>query len=641
MKFFILVTFYFVQYVDSRIHSFNINNDRRPKITLASFGLLKNGIISFKISNFNHTLFSTQETVPFSFVLERTYTSYGRDMTANYYGDTRMEACGGRTTRTKKDKNVGSVIFTFLNNEKKIKLDRKGKSVEFLQLLNKFETMNSANSRISSFMRASGTKDLSDISHPSIHHTSSTVDISTMIPLSRELSYEFTENKTKINFEFSVLVQREDETGQYSFYFLNCADKTNHRIQDYSVNFHVNVYERNYRSFLSADEAPLPYVYFALSVIFFLIANVWLFVLLKRHQQSKVASSQSSNNRIDNNRQEVYKKFSNAVSATPVLRIHWLMLSLIYVKSLSLMLHSLNLYYIGVNGRHERAWAILYYIVHLCKGLLFGRKTIILSKGERSEESVTVWRNIFFLVDLLCCGAVFVPIIWSVRHLQRAAVVDGKLHSSLAKLRIFRHFYTSIIIYIYFTRIIVFLIKIIVSFDLGWLDELFAEIATAIFFVITGYQFRPTLDNPRYMRLAQHLENNSNDNIVSKPSNNQQTTIHNEEERMAIVNLSNLHLAPIQRTTNIRRFISKSKNFFRNNSMEYSPLRSTDDFDMTNGINEQSISNERISNVQSLSDNIDNEDVIFSQQTRFPSTIDQNNLENDSKNFSSTATSVL
>nr|XP_050024223.1 protein GPR107-like [Dermacentor andersoni] len=93
----------------------------------------------------------------------------------------------------------------------------------------------------------------------------------------------------------------------------------------------------------------------------------------------------------------------------------------------------------------------------------------------------------------------------SIRHLQEASQTDGKAAINLEKLKLFRHFYVMIVCYIYFTRIIVFLLKITVPFRYEWLDELFREGATLIFFVLTGYKFRPTQSNP-YFRLSQDDE---------------------------------------------------------------------------------------------------------------------------------------
>lgn len=48
-----------------------------------------------------------------------------------------------------------------------------------------------------------------------------------------------------------------------------------------------------------------------------------------------------------------------------VFRIHYIMAVLVFLKSLSLMFHSINFHFIEVKGEHIEAWAILYYITHL------------------------------------------------------------------------------------------------------------------------------------------------------------------------------------------------------------------------------------------------------------------------------------
>ena len=96
------------------------------------------------------------------------------------------------------------------------------------------------------------------------------------------------------------------------------------------------------------------------------------------------------------------------------------------------------------------------------------------------------WQDIFILVDLLCCGAILLPVVWSIRHLQESSQTDGKATISLEKLKLFRHFYIMVVCYIYFTRIIVYLLKITVPFQYEWLDEMFKEMTTFVFFVMTG-----------------------------------------------------------------------------------------------------------------------------------------------------------
>lgn len=58
-----------------------------------------------------------------------------------------------------------------------------------------------------------------------------------------------------------------------------------------------------------------------------------------------------------------------------------------------------------------------------------------------------------------------------------------------------------VIVYIYFTRIAVYLLAATIPFYLLWLGPLATESATFIFFVVTGYEFRPAVDNP-YLKLS-------------------------------------------------------------------------------------------------------------------------------------------
>lgn len=55
-----------------------------------------------------------------------------------------------------------------------------------------------------------------------------------------------------------------------------------------------------------------------------------------------------------------------------------------------------------------------------------------------------------------------------------------------------------IVCYIYFTRIIVDLLQMTVVFQYAWLDEMFREMATYVFFVLTGYKFRPVSSHPYF-----------------------------------------------------------------------------------------------------------------------------------------------
>jgi hypothetical protein len=53
------------------------------------------------------------------------------------------------------------------------------------------------------------------------------------------------------------------------------------------------------------------------------------------------------------------------------------------------------------------------------------------------------WRDLFHIMDLVCCCAILFPIVWQIKQLREAATVDGKAARSLAKLRLFRSFYIT------------------------------------------------------------------------------------------------------------------------------------------------------------------------------------------------------
>lgn len=57
--------------------------------------------------------------------------------------------------------------------------------------------------------------------------------------------------------------------------------------------------------------------------------------------------------------------------------------------------------------------------------------------AETSEGALerNTWRSLALLVDLLCCGAVLFPIVWSIKHLREASLIDGKAAVNLKKLK--------------------------------------------------------------------------------------------------------------------------------------------------------------------------------------------------------------
>eukprot|EP00090_Calanus_glacialis_P003347 TRINITY_DN12482_c0_g1_i1.p1 TRINITY_DN12482_c0_g1~~TRINITY_DN12482_c0_g1_i1.p1 ORF type:complete len:615 (-),score=209.75 TRINITY_DN12482_c0_g1_i1:238-2082(-) len=330
-------------------------------------------------------------------------------------------------------------------------------------------------------------------------------------------------------FETSFVIYISDAKleGLYSMFFHNCFNFLHHSSAERkAVDFTILIEEKNSESYLSAGEMPLPALYQMLSILFFLSGCFWVFILKKNGSEQ-------------------------------VFRIHWIMAALVFLKSLSLFFHGVNYNKIATNGIHMESWAILYYITHLLKGgLLFftivligsgwafvkhvlssnEKKVfmvvlplqvisnvayIILEESEQGEATHNFWKEVFVLIDLICCGAIMLPVVWSIRHLQDAQHTDGKAAVSLEKLKLFRHFYVMVVCYVYFTRIIVYLLRITVPFQYEWLDSMFKEVATLVFFVMTGYKFRPASNNP-YFAVA--TDDDSEEVLIGSSSIREQVT---------------------------------------------------------------------------------------------------------------------
>ncbi|XP_063602592.1 protein GPR107-like isoform X2 [Penaeus indicus] len=496
--------------IDARKHKLDLKNDSRRYFPISTFGFYRNGYLDVKVDKFKITPENADKK--FGFSLEKT---------ANPYTDNHPEQCQLNNFKDN-DSAVQHVFFIFDLANKQVYLNcssdmtllhvLKGKDVlqnsETLQLLRLTDTNLFASHKQKRATWARSKRDTEgEVKIPVKDGTS------TMRPGNREVLKQEC-NDVKINmtyengfysFKFLVYVALEKEEGLYNLNFHNCMNyppgagysKIDMALQIEEVNPDDN--------YLSAGEMPLPALYFMMALLFFLSACFWFFLLKK--------------------------------SKDPVFKIHYLMGVLVIIKSFSLLFHGVNYHFIQTRGVHMEAWAVMFYIMHLLKGaLLFTvlaligsgwafikhvlsskeRKifmiiiplqiianvaTIIVEETEEASQEHATWVELLFVLDFLCCGAILLPVVWSIRHLQEASQSDGKAAINLKKLKLFRHFYIMIVCYIYFTRIIVYLLRMTVPFQYEWLDDMFREMATYVFFVMTGYKFRPAVNNP-YFRVT-------------------------------------------------------------------------------------------------------------------------------------------
>jgi G protein-coupled receptor 107 len=289
------------------------------------------------------------------------------------------------------------------------------------------------------------------------------------------------------------------EEGLYDLEFERCYPRG-----EFATTFTISFEMKNSDTdYLSAGDAPLPTMYIVFSAVFFAAFAYWIMFLLR-------------------NRSNIHK-------------IHYIMSAMVFVKAFSLVLESITWHYIKTQGT-PLDWIYIDDAVKAVKGMMLFGVILLIGSGwsfmkpffnEREKRIVYIviplqvvaniamvwvdesapgsqtwitWKDILALTDIICCCAVLFPIVWQIRHLRLAAQASGKVNMTLVKLKQFQHFYIMVVAYIYFTRIVVFLLRNSLPFKFEWLSVASSELATLTFYVLTGYYFRPVTNNP-YLRV--------------------------------------------------------------------------------------------------------------------------------------------
>lgn len=311
------------------------------------------------------------------------------------------------------------------------------------------------------------------------------------------LTFDKLGQKTRYDMEY-----KQDDANQYALVFANCLQEQQLRV---SMDVRSATYnldgKSGRRDYLSAGKTVLPRVYFLFSLIYFVLAGLWVYFL--------------------------YKKRLTAF------KIHFFMLAVLILKGLNLLCEAEDKSYIKRTGS-AHGWDVLFYIFSFLKGISLFTLIVLIGTGwsflkpylQDKEKKVLMiviplqvvaniaqvvidetgpfsqdwftWKQVFLLVDVVCCCAVLFPIVWSIKNLREAARTDGKAAVNLMKLTLFRQYYIVVICYIYFTRVVVYALETITSYKYLWTSVVAAELATLAFYVFTGYKFRPEAHNPYF-----------------------------------------------------------------------------------------------------------------------------------------------
>lgn len=305
-----------------------------------------------------------------------------------------------------------------------------------------------------------------------------------------EVNTDKKKGSTRKDFKLNELIENY-QGGEFSLFFANCEPYS-------AIDFDVEAALFNVRGqrvdFLAVGNDMLPFVYFLSFLLFSVLGVMWTLLVVRAKADAH--------------------------------KIHYLMIVLVAFKSLTVLSQAFMYHTISVSGDAE-GWNIAFYVFTGCRSLLFFVVIILLATGwsymkpfissrekkllmvviplqaianvaiiyldefTPAAESWFTWRDILHVVDIVCCCLVLFPIVWSIKQLRDASETDGKVVRTLVKLTLFRQFYIMVVVYIYFTRIIVYLLESTLPFQLIWLAAAASEAATLAFYIAAGVSFRP------------------------------------------------------------------------------------------------------------------------------------------------------
>lgn len=354
----------------------------------------------------------------------------------------------------------------------------------------------------------------------------------------------------------AVFVSHEFSKGQEGLYFLiyQICPRPNVDIRStFEVDFHFsNLDMFGNESYLPVGEMALPHMFFYFSLLYAICLFAWSsnIRLIGQGQPGHWSDVETSQNGPISPQQ-----------LPIVYPIHHLMTALLSLKFLSLFFESTRYHFLRVIGK-AIFWSWLYYAFTFIKGtflftviLLIGSgwsfvkpflsdrekqmicavlglqvvnnlAIVVLTQETEGEHAFDRWTAILHLVDILCCCAVLIPIVWHVNALEKnieqsddhgddEEVIDLQGDTSIpedefetvpldnvpdsrlvSKLKQFRSFYLLVVGYIYVTRIVVYIFATILDYRHTWMRHFVIEAVTLAFYVTVGIMFRPMCENP-------------------------------------------------------------------------------------------------------------------------------------------------
>ncbi|KAF9428908.1 hypothetical protein BGZ94_000569 [Podila epigama] len=297
---------------------------------------------------------------------------------------------------------------------------------------------------------------------------------------------------SKATFHYKREIKAGEEN-KWTTLFINCPKR--------ALSFKLKTTEVNPGpNYLSAGDIPLPKVYAAVAVAYFVASIIWLHTLTRKD--------------------------------TKVFWPHKLMFILVLMIGIQKTFQAIKVHYMG-QGIDAEGWTVMFYIFAFLKGSLSILIITLIASGwmfikpflsQKDKKIISIiiptqilsniaqtvrnetaigslnwefWTQVFPLVDIFSCIVIVAVIVQTQRHLSEAAEVEGKVAESKSKYKLWGSFYLITVVYMYATRILIQVMTAIVPFQYNlWFVELCNEAITLGFYATVGFKFRPYANNP-------------------------------------------------------------------------------------------------------------------------------------------------
>lgn len=305
-------------------------------------------------------------------------------------------------------------------------------------------------------------------------------------------------------------------------------------VEDYNIDVLGKV------SYLTAGQMVLPHLFLYFSISYGLLLFLWL-------------------RSIRNQYHTTMKDDNVQTQGTKVYAVHHFMSCVVALKAICVLLESVRYHYIRMYG-HAEFWTFLYYILHFMKGTFLFTVILLLGSGWSFFQSVlspkqakiilavfflqvldniaiialtqeTIgerlyndWSVVLHLADIISCGAIVIPIIWQLRSIEdslesmrqnyNCGDIDISVQDLEGRLSLFRSFYVIIVMYIYFTRVVIYLIASGLTYKYIWIKDFILELGTLLFYVSIGTLFIPKSEEDSRISSAQYAQVNTDDAVA-------------------------------------------------------------------------------------------------------------------------------